>query len=67
MIRESIDTVVSGQSLTMEEASSVIREIMEGEVTQNFVFAIPSTRLPKVVPEVIGCRASRTTRFGRIT
>ena len=33
MIRESIDTVVSGQSLTMEEASSVMREIMEGEAT----------------------------------
>jgi anthranilate phosphoribosyltransferase len=33
MIRESIDTVVSGQSLTMEEASTVMREIMEGEAT----------------------------------
>ena len=33
MIRESINTVVSGQSLTMEEASSVMREIMEGEAT----------------------------------
>ena len=33
MIRESIDTVVSGQSLSMEDASSVMREIMEGEAT----------------------------------
>ncbi len=33
MIRESINTVVSGQSLTMEEASSVMREIMGGEAT----------------------------------
>jgi len=33
MIRESINTVVSGQSLTMEEASSVMREIMQGEAT----------------------------------
>ena len=33
MIREFIDTVVSGRSLTMEEASSVMREIMEGEAT----------------------------------
>ena len=33
MIRESIYTVVSGRSLTMEEASSVMREIMEGEAT----------------------------------
>ena len=33
MIRESIDTVVSGQSLSMEDASTVMREIMEGEAT----------------------------------
>jgi len=33
MIRESIATVVSGQSLSMEDASSVMREIMEGEAT----------------------------------
>ena len=33
MIRESIDTVVSGQSLSMEDAYSVMREIMEGEAT----------------------------------
>mgnify|MGYP001382178701 FL=1 len=33
MIRESIDTVVSGQSLSMEDASSVMREIMEGKAT----------------------------------
>jgi len=33
MIRESIDKVVSGQSLSMEDASLVMREIMEGEAT----------------------------------
>ena len=33
MIRESIDAVVSGQSLSMEDASTVMREIMEGETT----------------------------------
>ena len=33
MIRESINTVVSGQSLSMEDASLVMREIMEGEAT----------------------------------
>lgn len=33
MIRESIDTVVSGKSLSMEDASLVMREIMEGEAT----------------------------------
>ena len=33
MIRESIDTVVSGHPLSMEDASLVMREIMEGEAT----------------------------------
>ena len=33
MIREAIDTVVSGRSLSMEDAATVMREIMEGEAT----------------------------------
>jgi len=33
MIREAIASVVSGSSLTMEEAASVMEEIMEGKVT----------------------------------
>ena len=33
MIREAIDAVVSGRSLSMEEAAGVTREIMEGEAT----------------------------------
>ena len=33
MIREAIDTVVAGRSLSMEEAASVMREIMKGEAT----------------------------------
>ena len=33
MIREAIDAVVSGQSLSMEDAAAVMREIMEGEAT----------------------------------
>jgi anthranilate phosphoribosyltransferase len=33
MIREAIDSAVSGRSLSMEEAAMVMREIMEGEVT----------------------------------
>jgi anthranilate phosphoribosyltransferase len=33
MIREAIDSLVSGRSLSMEDAASVMREIMEGEVT----------------------------------
>ena len=34
MIREAIDATVAGRSLTMDEASSVMREIMDGEATQ---------------------------------
>ena len=33
MIREAIDAVVSGRSLSMEEAAEVMREIMDGEAT----------------------------------
>ncbi len=33
MIREAIDAVVEGHSLTMEEAASVMREIMDGEAS----------------------------------
>ena len=33
MIREAIDAAVAGRSLTMEEAATVMREIMEGEAT----------------------------------
>ena len=33
MIREAIDAVVSGQCLSMEEATIVMREIMEGVAT----------------------------------
>ncbi len=32
-IREAIDVVVSGQSLTMEQAAAVMRQIMQGEAT----------------------------------
>ncbi len=33
MIREAIQSIVSGRSLTMEEAASVMEEIMQGEAT----------------------------------
>ena len=33
MIREAIGSVLAGQSLNMEDASTVMREIMEGEAT----------------------------------
>ncbi len=34
MIKEAIGSLVSGNSLTMEEASSVMEEIMDGSATQ---------------------------------
>ena len=33
MIRDAISSVVSGQSLNMEDAAAVMEEIMEGEAT----------------------------------
>ena len=33
MIKEAIQTLVSGQSLTMEDAAAVMEEIMSGEAT----------------------------------
>ena len=40
MIREAIDIVASGDSLSMEEASTVMREIIEGEATQGQMGAL---------------------------
>ena len=33
MIREAIDALVSGESLTMEDSATIMREIMQGEAT----------------------------------
>jgi len=33
MIKEAISSLVSGRSLTIDEAASVMEEIMEGKVT----------------------------------
>ena len=56
MIRESIAAVVSGQSLTMEEASSVMREIMEGEATpaQLGAFLTALALKGETTPEIAG-------------
>ncbi|HIM36682.1 MAG TPA: anthranilate phosphoribosyltransferase [Dehalococcoidia bacterium] len=40
MIREAIDIVASGDSLSMEDASTVMREIIEGEATQGQMGAL---------------------------
>jgi len=56
MIREAIATLVSGHSLTMEEAASVMEEIMEGEVTPaQFGAFVTALRLKgETVEEIVG-------------
>jgi len=62
MIREAIAAVVSGRSLTMDEAASVMEEIMEGEVTPaQFGAFITALRLKgETVDEITGL--ARTMR-----
>ncbi len=56
MIREAITTLVSGNSLTMEEAASVMEEIMEGEATPaQFGAFVTALKLKgETVDEIIG-------------
>jgi len=56
MIKEAISSLVSGQSLTMEEASQVMEEIMEGEVTPaQFGACVTALRLKgETVDEIAG-------------
>ena len=62
MIREAIQTLVAGRSLTMEEASSVMEEIMGGEVTPaQFGAFVTALRLKgETVAEIAGL--ARTMR-----
>lgn len=62
MIREAIATLVSGRSLTMEEAASVMEEIMDGEVTAaQFAAFVTALRLKgETVDEITGL--ARTMR-----
>lgn len=62
MIREAIQTLVSGQSLTAEEAASVMEEIMEGVATPAQVGAfVTALRLKgETVDEIVGL--ARTIR-----
>ncbi len=62
MIREAIQTLVSGRSLTMEEAASVMEEIMEGQATPAQVGAfVTALRLKgETVDEIVGL--ARTIR-----
>ena len=56
MIREAIDSVVSGRSLSMEDAAAVMREIMEGQATPAQLGAfLTALRLKgETVPEIAG-------------
>ena len=56
MIREAIQALVSGRSLTMEEAASVMEEIMEGEVTPSqFGALVTALRIKgETVDEITG-------------
>ncbi len=56
MIKEAIQTLVSGRSLALEEAASVMEEIMEGEATPAQIGAfITALRLKgETVDEIIG-------------
>ncbi len=56
MIREAIQTLVSGKSLSMEEAASVMEEIMGGEVTPaQFGAFVTALRLKgETVDEIAG-------------
>ena len=56
MIREAIDTLVSGQSLTMEQAAAVMNEIMGGEATPSqFGAFVTALRLKgETVEEIAG-------------
>ena len=59
MIREAIDTVVLGQSLSMEEASEVMREIMVGEATPGQLASfITALRIKGETPQEIAGMAT---------
>jgi anthranilate phosphoribosyltransferase len=59
MIKEAIGNLVSGNSLTMEEASSVMKEIMNGDATQAQLGAfLVALRLKGETPEEVAGFAS---------
>jgi len=59
MIKEAIGNLVSGNSLTMQEASSVMEEIMEGQATQAQLGAfLVALRIKGETPEEVAGLAS---------
>ncbi len=59
MIREAIDTVVSGGSLSMEESAATMREIMDGEATAAQLGAfLAALRMKGETPEEVAGMAT---------
>ncbi len=69
MIREAIGTLISGRSLTMEEAASVMEEIMEGEVTPaQFGAFVTALRLKgETIDEIAGLAKTMRAKAVRVT
>ena len=69
MIKEAIGTLVSGNSLTVEEAASVMGEIMEGAATPSQVAAfITALRLKgETVDEIIGLAKAMRSKAVPVT
>ena len=69
MIKEAISQIVSGHSLTMDEASQVMGEIMEGQVTPaQFGAFVTALRLKgETVEEIAGMAKTMRARAVRVT
>ncbi len=69
MIREAIQKLVSGRSLTMEEAASVMEEIMRGEATPaQFGAFVTALRLKgETVDEITGLAKTMRAKAVRVT
>ena len=69
MIKEAIQTLISGNSLTMEEAASVMEEIMNGEATPaQFGAFVTALRLKgETVDEIVGLAKTMRARAVPVT
>jgi len=69
MIKEAIGSLVSGNSLTMEEASSVMEEIMDGSATQAQLgaFLVALKLKGETADEVAGLASVMRARSSRVS
>ncbi len=69
MIREAIQALVAGKSLTMEESAQVMEEIMEGEVTpaQFGAFVVALRLKGETVDEIAGLAKTMRAKAIRVT